>query len=374
MNSFFAEGVSCNSDDVLNPNVVGGVSFEDKKLTLGQKSFWHLYCLDPRRLVYNLNYAWHVRSPINWEIFKRTLEEMVQRHPFWRSVFLDVDNDVVQRVYEYMPLSYEEVHVDFSDSDLQAELWKEAYRKFDLGKEPPIRWKVFHRAGKDPILHVLTHHIATDLKSFVRSLNEISIIYHSFSSGKPHPLKPLEVCNEDFVAWQEKLFAGEKMKREGRFWLNFLKDERPVLNMPLDKPRPALSSFNGSCMTFNIPDSTKEAVLKASKSANSSLYNYYLSVYQILLHRYTGQNDILVGTPTIGRRGAFSSLIGYYANPVVLRSKLETPLSFKSLLGRNKAQVIKVLSNADYPFPLLVQNLKVASDPSRAPVFQTSFV
>src|SRR5205823_4016663 len=201
------------------------------------------------------------------------------------------------------------------------------------------------------------------------------LLYAAERGGQPAPLPAPVVHYPDFVRWQADMLAGPVGERHWAYWQQQLEGPLPMLNLPLDRPRPAVQTYRGASHTFELSEELFQQLKALASAAKTTLYMLLLAAFELLLYRYTDQDDLLIGTTALGRsRAELEKIVGYLANPVVLRTNLSGNPTFQELLGRVRQTVIGALDHQDYPFPLLVERLQPRRDASYSPLFQTLFV
>jgi len=303
-------------------------------LSIGQRALWHLCQMDPDAGGYNIFYAWHIRTPLNVPALRRALERLVARHEAWRSTFSVVDGEPMQQVHPERRLVFTEVDTTgWSEEHLAAQIENEIYRPFDLSRETPVRWKLYTRPEADPIIGMQLHHLGTDAWSVMRIANDLRDAYAAEVNDRAWEPGDDMPEHRDFLDWQEQFLRSSEADDMWAFWHEHMAGELPGFNMQTDKPRPPLLTIDKKSLRFRIPAEVVQRVSEASREAGISPFIFYLSVFEALLHRYTGQEEILVGVPTATRgsgkkfhsiRGlSFERSVGYFVNPVVFRSRAE---------------------------------------------------
>src|SRR2546421_2187126 len=345
-------------------------------LSHGQRALWFLYRLAPESPAYNLVYAAHVRSPLDIPALQRSVQALLERHPLLTATYTMRDGEPVQRFHPDHQLRVEVIDASsWSREQLNQQLLEEGDRPFDLERGPVLRIKVFRQAPQDDILSLTVHHIAVDFWSLDMLIDELCQLYAAERAGVQAPLPAQVPQYTDFVRWQADMLAGPEGERHWTYWQDELSGERPMLNLPLDRPRPSVQTYRGASRTFELGEELSKQLKALANAEKTTLYTILLAAFQTLLYRYTDQDDILIGTTTLGRsRAELEKIVGYVANPVVLRANLSGNPTFKELLGRVRQTVIGALDHQDYPFPLLVERLQPRRDASYSPLFQTFFV
>src|SRR3989440_11465423 len=345
-------------------------------LSHGQRALWFLYRLASESPAYNLLYAAHVRSPLDIPSLQRAVQTLLERHPLLTATYTMRDGEPVQRFHPDHQLRVEVIDASsWSREQLNQQLLEEGDRSFDLERGPVLRIKVFRQAAQDDTLSLTFHHIAVDFWSLDMLIDELCLLYAAERAGVPAPLPAHVPQYTDFVRWQADMLAGPEGERHWTYWQHELSGELPMLNLPLDRPRPSVQTYRGASRTFELGEELSKQLKALANAEKTTLYTILLAAFQTLLYRYTDQDDILIGTTTLGRsRAELEKIVGYVANPVVLRANLSGNPTFKELLGRVRQTVIGALDHQDYPFPLLVERLQPRRDASYSPLFQTFFV
>jgi amino acid adenylation domain-containing protein len=349
---------------------------EMSPLSYGQQALWFLDQLAPESGAYNETLSCRIYGNCDIAVLQRCFQELVDRHPTLRTVYVLQDQKPVQKVLEQ-----QRVHFKMTDTTLwraeERDLYvqREIYRPMNLEQGPVCRIEVLKVQPEEHLLVMIIHHIATDLLSWLVLLDELTTLYSAYKAGKPSPLPPIKVHYQDYVRWQEAMLSSPKGVALQAYWEKQLSGSLPVLQLPTDHPRPAIQTFAGAIHSFAL-DRPFSLQLKAlAQEHDITLYTLLLSAFQVLLFRYTGQNDILVSSPTSGRtQAALEGAVGYYVNPVVLRARLEGNAAFSTLLKQTQQTVIEALDHQDYPFSLLVSRLQPERDPSRAPLCDIAFI
>jgi len=343
-------------------------------LSHGQRALWFLQRMAPESVAHNVVHAVRVRMELDIPALRRAFQKLVDRHPVLRTTFAAPHGEPVQRVHEHMEVSFQvEDASTWSEEYLNARLAEEVYRPFDLERGPLMRVKLFTRSPQDHILLLAMHHIVTDMWSMALIMYETNLLYQEEITGVPAPLKPLRFQYTDYVQWQEEMLAGPEGERLWEFWRKQLAGELPVLNLPTDRPRPPIQTERGALQSLRLGTELTQALKSLAKAHGATLYMTLLAAFQVLLHRYTGQEDILVGSPKAGRNRRVARLVGYFINPVVLRADLSGNPTFSTFLKQVRQTVLDAFEHDAYPFPLLVERLQPERDPSRPPIFQVVF-
>ncbi len=348
-------------------------------LSHGQQALWFLQQLAPESVAYNIASALRIKTKPDETALRSAFQSLVERHATLRTTFSAVQGRAVQHVHEGAKASFETVDAtSWDDAPLAERLRDEAHLPFDLEHGPLLRALLFRRAHDEHVLLVVAHHIVIDFWSLAIIMRELGDLYRAATNGAMvtlgEKLAPHTSNYFDYVRWEQHLLSGEAGERLAGFWQNQLAGELPVLNLHTDRPRPAVQTFRGASEPLRL-DSQLTARLKALSQLNdATLFMTLLAAFKVLLYRYTGQEDLLVGSPTAGRQSAqFASTVGYFVNPVVLRTSLQGVLSFTEFLRQVRHTTLATFAHQEYPFALLVKQLQPERDPSRSPIFQVMF-
>jgi amino acid adenylation domain-containing protein len=342
-------------------------------LSQGQQSLWFLHEMQPQAWAYNIAFAVRIGQHLNVGKLQQAFQTLMQRHASLRTTFAATDGQPHQVVHGHA--EFELHHIDaagWSEADLHEQV-VQAYRQpFDLQAGPLLRGHVFQTDTEHSVLLLSAHHIIGDGWSLWIILDEWRQLYES---GVDTPLPPVTARYTDFIAHQTNMLDGPRGELLRAYWCEQLAGELPPLSLLTDHPRPAALSYRGAAHNFKLTPALTHVVKAFAKQEGVTLYTLLLAVFQVLLHRYTHQNKVLVGSPMAGRtESAHTSVVGYFVNPVVLVSSTDGSHSFKDFLEQTRAQVLGALAHQDFPFPLLVDVLRVARDTSRNPVFQAAFI
>ena len=345
-------------------------------LSYGQEALWFLYKLVPQTWSYNIVLPAGVRGPLDTEAFRAALQAASDRHPALRMEFREEGGKPFQRAMEQHDVRFE--HVDataWSDADVDRAIVERARQPFDLESSAAMRTTLFRRAADHHVLLIVVNHIVADLWSLIVVMDELRELYAAQKEGRVAALAPLPLTFEDAVREQREALDGEAGDRLWQYWRDELAGELPVLDLPADRSRPAMQSFRGGTITRRMSAELTANLKRVAGRERVTLYMLLLAAYEVLLHRYTGQEHFVVGSPTSGReRAELQGLAGDFVNMVPLRADLSGSPTFRELLGRVRARVVGTIQHQEYPFSLLVDRLHPARDLSRSPIFQTTFV
>lgn len=348
-------------------------------LSYAQERMWFLDQFAPGAATYHIPVALRLQGELDTKSLERSLEEVIRRHPSLRTVFVTVDGQPVQRVQEHAEWALPVVELSASSAEergteLQRQLAEEAKLPFDLSAGPLVRATLFKRDAEDHVLMLTMHHIISDGWSMGVLVREISALYSAFVQGGEATLPELPIQYADFASWQREWLQGETLAGQFAYWKETLAGELPVLQLPTDRPRPALQTMDGAVHRFTLPTALSSELKKLSRREGATLYMTLLAAFQTLLHRYTGAEDILIGSPIAGRnRAELEGLIGMFVNTLVLRTDLSGDLSFRELLERVRHVTLAAYEHPDLPFEKLVNELQPNREMSHSPLFQVMF-
>jgi amino acid adenylation domain-containing protein len=352
-----------------------GRSDQSFPLSYGQQALWFLSQLAPANSAYNLPIALPFSETVDPDALTHALESILNRHACLRTIFVHEDGQLLQRI---KPVSSLCLHrhdaAGLREEELRQRLRKENRQPFDLVKGPLLRACLFTRSENDHILLLTVHHIVFDGISSLILMDELLTLYDAVKTGKTSELTSPSGEYAEYVRWQQNLLEGPEGDKLCRYWQEQLVGELPVVDLPTDRPRQALQSYNGDTWKFQVDEILTRRLKHLAQAEDATLFMLLLAAFHVLLHRYSGQRDIITGSPMMGRtKPGFERIIGYFINTVAIRSDLSGNPSFRSFLRQIVDNVYGALEHQDYPFPLLVQRLKVSRDPSRSPVFQVAF-
>ena len=343
-------------------------------LTVGQKGLWFLHQLDPLSDRYHMPLTFKFCKQVNVNTLEKILTTFIQRHSMMSSTFHEVDGVPVRRVNS--PLTIRMIEHDIPDSqqqDLLQEIRKLSGKPFDLANGPLIRAHVLNGYQGDKILLLTIHHLIFDGASLKLLCDELEQIYQSLTNSTE--LKAVEYDYNDFQIWQQQWLQSEDAQLSQSYWLDKLSGELPQLNLPTDNVSNKNETIKGEFLKFAIPKSIVDNFKQLALDKKCSEYLIWLSVYFAFLSRYTSQQDIIVGTPSMGRPEAqFDEFVGYFVNLIPVRCQLQPHENFIDLLHRFKNDIYEALMHADYPLPELINALGDVNQRGDQPLFQTSFI
>ncbi len=349
-------------------------------LSFTQQRLWFFDQLHPKSPIYNIATAVRLTGELNVEALEQTLSEIVRRHEILRTIFQSVDGQVSQIIAQAAPVHLPVFEICASteqekEREAQRLAEDEARKPFDLAKGPLFRASLL---CLDPVTHVVlftTHHIVSDGWSMGMLMREVVALYDAFSRGQQSPLPELPIQYADYAVWQRSWLHGEALEQQLVYWKKQLAGIPPVLQLPTDRPRPLIQTHRGSHYSCVLPKELSEELVEFSRREGVTLYMTLLAAFQTLLHRYSGQDDIVVGTDIANRtRPQLEPLIGCFVNLLVIRADLTGDPSFQELLTRVKETALAAHAHCDLPFEMLVEALQPERRLSQTPLFQVLFV
>jgi len=349
-------------------------------LSFAQQRLWFLDQLEPNSFTWNIILSHEVTGQIDEQALERALQEIVKRHEVLRSTFAIVDGQPVQVIAKQgiLPFSIIDLsNLPASECEVafQRLTIEEGQRPFDLAKGPLLRVKLL-KGGKMQQVFILTmHHIVSDAWSVGLFFKELRAFYTALRSDRPHSLPELPIQYADFASWQRDWLEKEVVETQLSHWKEQLGGTLPILQLPADRPRPNVQTFPGALEPFNLSQSLFAALKKLSLQEGVTLFMMLLAAFKILIYRYSGQEDVIVGSPIAGRnRAEFEGLIGCFLNTMVMRTNMSGNPTFRQLLSQVREMAMGAYAHQELPFEKLVEELQPDRDLSTSPLFQVMFV
>ncbi|MEA2175937.1 MAG: hypothetical protein QOD00_3529, partial [Blastocatellia bacterium] len=349
-------------------------------LSFAQQRLWFLDQLEPGSPIYNIPAAVRLNGSLKIAALESGFNEIIRRHEALRTTFSALDGEPIQLIAPALTLSLPVVDLSaFESSEREAEVQRlareEARRPFDLARGPLVRATLLRLCEEEHVLLLTMHHIISDGWSAGILIKEMAVLYEAFAGGLARTLPPLSIQYADFVIWQRRWLQGEVLEQQLAYWKRQLGGHLPVLELPADYLRPAVETFQGRRLSFQLTLDQTAALKKLCLDEGATLFMTLLAAFQVLLHRYTSQPDIAVGTPVASRtRVETETLIGFFANTLVLRTDLSGNPTFLELLKRVRDVTLEGFDYQELPFEKLVEELHPERDMSRNPLFQVMFV
>lgn len=360
--------------------IPAGVEAEDRQaLSYAQQRMWFLWRLDPQSGAYNLPGAVRLSGRLNLAALEQAFASLVARHETLRTLFAPQADDSLLQVPATAPLVI--AQDDFSalpaserEQAVAEAAAQQSVLPFDLGTGPLLRVTVLKLAEQEHVLLLTLHHIVSDGWSMNVLIDEFVRCYDAFDVGKQPQLAPLPIQYSDYALWQRRWLEAGEQARQLDYWQTQLGDEHPVLELPLDHPRPAMPSYRGTRYEFAVDGQLAEQLRATAQKHNITLFMLLLGAFNVLLHRYTGQTDLRVGVPIANRnRAEIEGLIGFFVNTQVLRTQLDGQTRVDELLRRIKETALGAQAHQDLPFERLVEALKLERSLSHTPLFQVMY-
>ncbi|HXM49944.1 MAG TPA: amino acid adenylation domain-containing protein, partial [Pyrinomonadaceae bacterium] len=352
---------------------------EPARPSFGQEQLWIHGQLVDDLLIYNEPVTVRRIGPLDVAALKQSLNEIIRRHEAWRTNFAIQDGQLVQGINPVLDLDLPLVDLRrLNESEREAEALRlatqDARRPFDLNRGPLMRALLVRLADDDHRLYLTLHQIIFDgVSLYSVFLPELTTLYEAFANGQSSPLPELPIQYADFAYWQHT--QRETLSNELDYWRKQLAGAPAALDLPTDQPRPAIQKFQGKQLSFKLPLKLSDALKGLSRREGTTLFMTLLAAFQIVLHRYTDRDDLLVGTVTTSRkRSEFDELLGFFLNTLVLRTDLSGDPTFVELLGRVRKVTVDALAHGDVPVHRLVKELERERDLGRNPLFQVMFV
>ena len=364
----------------LRPPLEPAPRTEPLPLSFAQQRLWFLDQLAPNNAFYNIVGAFKLRGELDNDAFDRAIQEIVDRHENLRTSFGAEKGKPVLTIHDKQQVQIERTNlenypVDGREQAARKIAAEEAQKPFELTQSPLFRVRVLQINDSEHIVIFVTHHIISDGWSSGVMVEEFAALYNAIHRGEESPLPPLQIQYVDFAAWQRNWLQGEVLQKQLEYWKNKLGENPPVLEMPTDKPRPAVQTFVGDLMTLSLSEKLSHDIKTLCNKEGVTLFMLLLAAFQALLHRYSGQDEILVGSPIANRTTAESErLIGFFVNTLVLKADFSQPIDFRTLLRQVRETTLNAYAHQDIPFEQLVEALQPERNTSHSPLFQVAFI
>jgi amino acid adenylation domain-containing protein len=353
---------------------------EYAELSFAQQRVWFLQQMEPSNTAYNFPLPMRIDGALDVPVLERSLREVIRRHEVLRTAFPLVNGRAMQAVTQEIVLTLQPV-VDLyllATPQREEECLRlaraEAHRPFDLLHGPLYRATLLCLGEAEHVLLFFLHHIVADGWSIQVFFRELSTIFTDFSRNQSSSLPELSAQYADFALWQRQWLQGGFLDKQLSYWRDRLAGASPLLELPIDYPRPLVQTYRGASGSFRLPAGLSESLKALSQEEGATVFMTLLAAFKTLLHRYTGEEDILVGTPVAGRNHfEIEGLIGLFVNTLVMRTDLSGDPTFRELLSRVREVTLGAYAHEDLPFERLVEELQPARNPSHAPIFQVMF-
>jgi len=344
-------------------------------MSFAQRRLWVLCQFEEDSTAYNIPTAFTITGPFHADVFTRAVQALVDRHESLRTIFISVDGVPVQEILKNFKFNLEQIDLRSLDKNTKEEKTRAIYledanRAFDLEHGPLFRFKLIQWEDEKYVLIHNMHHIVNDGWSQGIISNGITTLYNAFLEGGENPLPPLQLQYKDYTLWHNRSIETGGFNLSTGYWLEKFKDKPNGIELPLDHPRKAVQTFNGGRVTFPIGREKTAGLAKICSEADATLFMGLLTLVTIFLYRYSGQPDIVIGSPIANRRRTeLHPIIGFFVNTLVYRTRLRPGNSFRELLKVIKDETLACYEYQDYPFDLLVEQLEPDRDLSQSPLF-----
>jgi amino acid adenylation domain-containing protein len=354
---------------------------QDSNLPLShtQQLLWFFEQLEPGSTAYNISIAFHIRGLLNVPALEQSLREIVRRHNILRTTFPAIDGQPVQAIPSDLDWRLQIVDLQaLPNSERESEARRQATaaarHPFDLTRGPLLRTILLRLAADEQLFLLTIHHIIFDGWSCEVFFRELAALYVAFSSGKPVLLPDLPIQYADFVYWQRQQMQGEILERHLDYWKQQLEGSPSILELPIDRPRPPHQTFRGARQSFVLSQHLTKALKVLGQQEGATLFMTLVAAFKALLYRYTGQDDIIIGSPTAGRdRMELEGLVGFFVHTLVLRTNLKEDPSFREILKRVRDVVLRAYAHQEIPFEQIISTLQPEHDRSRSPLMHVFF-
>jgi amino acid adenylation domain-containing protein len=347
--------------------------------SFAQRRLWFLQQLEPDASAYNVPAAVRLNGRLDASALSRTLDEVVRRHEALRTTFASEGGEPVQVIHPPAPVELPVTDLThLPEDEREAEALRlageEARSPFDLARGPLLRARLLRLSDEEHVALFTMHHIICDGWSAGVLVREVAALYGAYAEGRESPLEELAIQYADYAVWQREWLRGEVLEKQLDYWRAQLGGELPVLELPTDRPRPAVQSYAGATASAELSEELSKQLRALARREGVTPFMLMLAAFEALLRAYTGQGDISVGTPVAGRtRLETEGLIGVFINTLVLRVRHEDDPSFRELLRRVKDVMLEAYAHQDVPFERLVEELQPERSLSRTPLFQVMF-
>ena len=370
--------------DLTSKNVVTQIKRIDRNkdlpLSFAQQRIWFLEQLEPGLATYNIPGGVEITGNLNIEKLHYAINKIIERHESLRSIFPSEEGKAKQLILDNLKLDIDFVDLMDLDESIKRRVANDiilnnAKQPFNLEKGPLIRWKLLKIENEKFISLTCMHHIISDGWSVELFVKELVEIYTGTINNKKLNLPELQIEYVDYSAWQKEWMKSELYTQQLSFWKNELKNAPTLLELPTDFPRSPVQSQNGNRISFELDKELFSKLQNLSSKENTTMFALLLTVFNVLLNKYSNNNDILIGTPAAGRiRKELEDIIGLFVNTLVIRTEISNTDTFNSLLKQVRKKVVNAISNQEIPFEKLIDELEVERTLSHSPLFQVMFV
>ena len=368
-----------SAEGVMLPPITPMERDEFIPLSFAQQRLWFLDQLEPGNLAYNIPTAVRLQGDLDVDALVRSMQEIVRRHEVLRTRFATEGGQPYQVIEPEIPLELPVIDLsELPEEERELEAQRQAAalvrQPFDLSTGPMLRGMLLRMGEDDHMAVMVMHHIVSDAWSIGIFINELTQLYQAFHHGQPSPLPDLPIQYADYAIWQQRYLQGEALEAQLDYWKEQLAGAPALLDIPTDRPRPPVQTSNGASYSFRLSPELSRRLQEVSRANGTTLFMTLLAGYQALLSRYSGQEDISVGSALASRtRAETEPLIGFFINTLVFRTDLSNDPSFRELLRRVREVALGAYAHQDVPFEMLVDALQPERDLSHSPLFQAAF-
>ena len=375
----FIDAIEDHSDALVLADITKNTGATS--LSYAQKRLWFIDKLEGGSAQYNIPTSIKVSGKLDINAFKQAVYTIVERHQILRTSYHEDDKQqVVSKIKRHFeaPVSIIDL-TDMTESDKSRQLRQtiadDANQSFDLSHDLMLRVKLIQLNADEQVIMFIVHHIASDGWSSEIVTREFSQLYDAYSTGKPNPLKEMELQYADFAIWQQQWMQGEVLDQQINHWKNKLSDLPALHSLPLDRPRPKVQSYQGDLVSLQLDEKLSKQLQQLCLDCDVTLFMLLQTTFALLLSRFSNEKDIVMGTPISGRvHKDIEPLVGYFANTLILRNDCSAAESFRQLLLNNKEEILTAYEYQNIPFELLVEKLQPQRSLSHNPLFQILFV
>jgi amino acid adenylation domain-containing protein/FkbM family methyltransferase len=349
-------------------------------LSFAQQRLWFLHQLEPESSFYHCPATLRLSGPLNVSALQQTFAEIIRRHEVLRTTFPARHGEPMQVIapsleFELPLTDLSQIEPGKRESVARRLAEEAAEQPFDLAGGPLLRASLLKLGAEEHIVLFTMHHIVSDGWSMGVLIKEVSVLYEAYSRGEASPLRELPIQYADYAVWQREWLQGEVLAEQLNYWREQLRGVPEVLELPTDRVRPAVQNYRGAQQRFSLPAEVSHELKRLSRQQGVTLFMTLLAAWQVLLWRYTGQSEIVVGSPIAGRNSRETeNLIGFFVNTLVLRTELRADETFTELLRRVRRVTLEAYAHQDVPFEKLVEELQPERNLSHTPLFQVMLV
>ena len=360
-------------------NTYSGICLEEKKeyyqLSHAQKRVWTLSQFEEASLTFNMPGVFMVKGTLDKDAFVKVFEKLVERHESLRTIFITAAGEPKQKILAPGKTGFKMDYIDLKENrDQDAEIRRladsELATPFSLSAGPLLRATLAQLEETKYVFLFTMHHIISDALSMAVLFRDVLALYRGFKEWDASSLSPLRIQYKDYAAWQNRQLNGEGMEAHRHYWKEQLKGPLPLLDLPADKPRSQLQTYDGEIVTFHIDETVTGRLTALAERHEATLFMTLLTVLKVLFYRYTDQRDIIIGTPAAGREHVeLDGQVGFYINTLALRTRLDADETVGTLLEKAKKVSLEAFEHQVYPFDRLLDDLGIERDISRHPIF-----